>query len=454
MSDLITLKQALNLSRKEINKLWSEHINPPLAQLMGMLGFDIKFVRAQGTKLWDEEGNEYLDALGGYGALNLGHNYPAVLEALLKVKDYPNMLQASLGAVEAALAYNLAKLAPGELEVCFFCCSGTEAVEAALKLARAATGRSGFIYAENAYHGKTFGALSVGGNEKFKKSFEPLLPGCEAIPFNDIKALEAQLKTRKFAAFIVEPVQGEAGFILPALDYFKKAQELCRQSGTLLILDEIQTGLGRTGKMFAAQHYDCQPDIMTLAKTLSGGYVPAAACLARRQIWDKAYGSQAKCLLHTSTFGGATWASAAGIAALEVLVTEKLPEQAAEKGKYFLEQLQPLAAKHKMIKEVRGLGLMLGVEFYTPSLLGSLSKEYLASMVAAELLKKHRILTAYTLNNPNVLRLEPALIITKAEIDRIVQALDEVCSRHKSFLGIAMHTGKQALSGKLKGDGS
>ncbi|MBC7325332.1 MAG: aspartate aminotransferase family protein, partial [Moorella sp. (in: Bacteria)] len=231
----------------------------------------------------------------------------------------PNLIQSSLGVLAAALAHNLAKITPGDLQRSFFCNSGCEAVEGALKLARAATGRKEIIYCHNSFHGKSFGALSVTGREKYQKPFEPLLPGCAAVPFGDAEALAYELKKERAAAFIVEPIQGEGGINVPPPGYLAQARRLCSQHGTLLIIDEIQTGFGRTGAMFACEEEGAVPDILCLAKSLGGGIMPVGAYITTDEIWKKAYGSMEKALLHTSTFGGNNWAAAAALAALQVI---------------------------------------------------------------------------------------------------------------------------------------
>jgi putrescine aminotransferase len=296
--------------------------------MLGLLDFDRQFVRAEGIYVWDSKGEKYLDFLGAYGALNTGHNHPRVLEALDRVKEMPNLLQASLGTVVSALAKNLALITPGNLQRSFICNSGAEAVEGALKMARAATGRQKLIYCDGSFHGKTLGALAVTGRGKYQRAFQPLVPGCTSVPYGDLGALEYELKKEETAAFILEPVQGEGGIIIPPSGYLPEVRRLCSKYGTLLIIDEIQTGLGRTGKMFACQHDGVVPDIMCLAKSLGGGIMPAGAYITTDEIWKKAYGGMEKALLHTSTFGGNTWAAAAGIAALEIILRKTAGEGA------------------------------------------------------------------------------------------------------------------------------
>jgi putrescine aminotransferase len=451
---LVTLDNALALTRDEVRTLHKNYGNASLVTLMSMLNFDRQFVRAEGTRVWDSEGNEYLDFLGGYGSLNVGHNNPHVIRALERVKNLPNIIQANIPTIAAALLHNLAQITPGKLKRSFLCNSGAEAVEGALKLARAATGRKTFIYCRNSFHGKSFGALSVTGREKYRNSFEPLLPECVEVPFGDAGALKRALREHEAAAFIVEPIQGEGGINVPPAGYLVEAARACREAKTLFIADEIQTGLGRTGAMFACQHENVEPDIMCLAKSLGGGIMPIGAFITTDDIWHKAYGSVEKATLHTSTFGGNTWAAAAGIAALEVLLKENLPAAAAEKGAYFMAQLKELKRKYPLIRDVRGRGLLTGIEFAQPGglanmatmgLASKLSTEYLGSMVAGELLNRHRIITAYTLNNPNVIRLEPPLTVGKEELDYVLNALEDVLKRNKGFFSFAATSAKTVL---------
>jgi len=455
LEEYITIEKAMNMEDGEIKENYRNYINNNFVSMLSLLQFDKIFVRASGVSVWDREGNEYLDFLGGYGSLNLGHNPPEIIEALDKIKDFPNILQASIGIFSAALAHNLALITPGDLSKTFFCNSGAEAVEGALKLARIATGKEKIIYCENSFHGKSFGALSVTGREKYQKFFKPLLPGCESVPFGDIYALERKLSQKDVAAFIVEPIQGEGGINVPPEGYLKMARELCTKYGALLIVDEVQTGFGRTGRMFACEYEDVVPDIMCVAKSLGGSLMPIGAYIARDEIWKKAYGSMDKCLLHTSTFGGNARACAAGIAAIQVIIEKNLPKEAEEKGEYFLGRLKDLKSLNPLIKDVRGKGLLIGIEFNQPEgllnkltggALGNLSQEYLGAMIASELYHKHRIITAYTLNNPNVIRLEPPLTVTKEQIDKVIYAIEDIFTKNKGFFDVALSTAKTAIS--------
>lgn len=451
----ITCDDALKLNRNQVRENYKEYVNSNFVSMLSMLQFDKLFVKAKGVSVWDSDGNEYLDFLGGYGALNLGHNPDEIYEAIEKVKDLPNILQAAVNDFPGALAYDLALVTPGDLKRSFFCNSGAEAVEGALKLAKIASGKHKIVYCKNSFHGKSAGALSVTGREKYQKYFKPLVPDTIQVEYGDANELEDALKGKDVAAFIVEPIQGEGGVIVPHDGYLKEVRELTTKYDAYLIFDEVQTGFGRTGKMFACQHENVVPDIMCLAKSLGGGVMPIGAYIAKDEVWKKGYGTMDRCLLHTSTFGGNTLACAAGITAIKLILDKNLPEAAREKGEYFLSRLKKLKEKHKLIKDVRGKGLMIGVEFNQPEgglldklsggAVSKLSNEYLGSLVAGELQNKHHIITAYTLNNPNVIRFEPPLIVTKEQIDRVVDALDEIMTRSGSLLGMTLSSAKTVL---------
>lgn len=453
---LFKLDDVEQLTRNDIRKMYSDYVNPGLVSMMGLLDFDKYFVKAQGCYVWDSEGNKYIDFLGAYGALNLGHNPPEVLQALQKVCKKPNLLQASISTYAAVLGHNLSQIIPKGLKNCFFGNSGAEAVEGALKAARIATGKTKIISCEGSFHGKTFGALSATGRKKYQNPFEPLVPGFEKVPYDDLEALEEKLKAKDVAAFIVEPIQGEGGIIVPKQGYLKGAKELCSKYEALLIADEIQTGFGRTGKMFASD--DVSPDIMCIAKSLGGGVMPIGAFICTADVWDKAFGGMEKCLLHTSTFGGNTMACAAGIAAINTIIEKNLPEKATEMGKYMLDGLKTLKDQYKIIKDVRGKGLMIGIEFETAekSLLNRVTggvvnkfySEFTGSMVAGELLNNHHIITAYTLNNPNVIRIEPPLIISKEDIDIMLNALEDILKKNKGLFKLTLSTVKN-VTGSL-----
>ncbi|MFA5536718.1 MAG: aspartate aminotransferase family protein [Bacillota bacterium] len=453
-NNLLQIDDVLKLERRQVRDYHKTYINPGLVNMMGILNFDKQFVRAEGVEVWDRDGNVYLDFLGGYGALNLGHNPKSVIEAVEKVKSLPNILQAALGTVVSGLAHNLARILPQGLERSFFCNSGAEAVEGALKLARIASGKTKTLYCEGSFHGKTFGALSVTGRQKYQTPFQPLMADCEAIPFGDLEALENKVYKKDVACFILEPIQGEGGIIVPPEGYLRGVREICNKYGVLMIVDEIQTGFGRTGKMFACEHENVVPDIICLAKSLGGSIMPIGAYSTKAEIWDKAYGGMEKALLHTSTFGGNTWAAAAAIEGINQIIELDLAAAAQEKGAYLLQGLKDLQEKYGMIQDVRGKGLMVGIEFSKPTGLmdkltggavNRLSEEYLGSLVAGELQNKYGIITAFTLNNPNVIRLEPPLIVTKEQIDQVIKAFDDIFHANKGFMGMVLSGGKTVL---------
>ncbi|CAM5278653.1 hypothetical protein GCM10010329_78510 [Streptomyces spiroverticillatus] len=463
----------------DTRRRFREHINPPMAKLFAAHGMDRVFTRAQGCVLTTADGTEYLDLVAGYGALGLGHNHPDVVARLRDFLDLgaPTFAQyISLPVQTAELAERLSAISPGGLERVFFSNSGTEAVEAALKVARAATGRTRLVHADNSYHGKTLGALSVTGRDTHRTPFGPLVPDVVAVPYGDTAALAAALDGA--AAFIVEPVQGEGGVVLPPPGYLREAQRLCARAGAVFVLDEIQTGLGRTGAMFAADHDGLRPDVLCLAKSLSGGLVPVAATLVRAELWDAAYGSSDRALLHSSTFGGGNFAATAALATLDVLQAEKLPERARDTGAHLRTSLRAVCEPYAFIRDVRGIGLMNAIEFdgdfsgasaaMTDELLTRLPGDLhtlvdwlpddlrtafrsaataletslgdlLCLRFAARLARDHRILTFLTANHNRVLRIQPPLSLTTGQADRFVAAVGEVCHEfalHADAVGI------------------
>ena len=428
LKSYFTTLNAERLSSNENTRLHRKYLNPVSAWVSRFIGADRRFIKANGIYLTDVKGNTYMDFLSGFGSLNLGHEPQPVLEALKCVERQPNYLQVSLNPYAAKLAEFLAVVTPGRLSRVFFCNSGAESVEAAIKLARCATGKKILVSTENAYHGKTFGALSVSGKNKFKEPFMPLLPGIKIIPYDNIDALRKVLKEGGVAAFIVEPIQGEAGVIVPRNGYLKKAQQLCRELGALFIVDEVQTGMGRTGKLFCCEYENVEPDILCLSKSLGGGVMPIGAAITTDKIWKKAYGSLETCLLHTSTFGGNSRACACGIAALNATISDNIADNALKQGSYLISQLQDIKKKYSVIKEVRGKGLMIGVHFSRIKGKGPLIEGAITLWVVRQLLRKHKIIAAFTLNNYDVLRIMPPLTVTRPQIDKFIRALSDTLS--------------------------
>jgi putrescine aminotransferase len=406
----------------EVYDDYRRFVNPPLARVMRLSGSPVEW-RAQGSIIWDIQGKAYLDFAGGYGVFTLGHRHPKVVEAVRQQLDFMALSGKTMfNALQGRLARRLAEITPGNLEISFFTNSGTEAIEAAIKLARAATKRSRIIATTNAYHGKTIGALSVSGRAVFQEPFGELMPGVEHIPFGDIAALETVIADS--AAFILEPIQAEGGVILPPAGYVRAAAELCKKAGALFIADEVQTGLGRCGVMFACDFDGVVPDIMTLAKGLSGGIMPIGACIATSEAWNAAYKHAP--LLHTSTFGGNELACAAALAALEVLFEEELVAAAATRGQQLLEGAQRLAKAHPdIIAAVRGAGLLVGVELRHEGYGGSLISDLL----------KLGITAAWTLNQQRVIRLEPPLVVTEVQVAQALWGLGEALEQTWQRLG-------------------
>lgn len=395
---------------EETIEKYEKYINPAVARLFRFMGLSAIEQQADGVVITDNDGKEYIDCLGGYGVFSLGHRHPRVVEAVkAQIDCMPMSSKVLFNKPMADLAEIMAKITPGDLQYSFFGNSGTEAVEGALKLARAHTGRNKIISTVNSFHGKTLGALSATGRDLFRDPFQPLLSGFTHAPFGDAAAI-AEIIDRDTAAVIVEPIQGEGGIIVPPDEYLPYLRQLCDRHGALLICDEVQTGLGRTGKMFACDHYGITPDIITTAKALGGGVMPIGAFTARPQIFAEYITSP---FLHTSTFGGNPLACAAAIETIKVIHEENLVEKAAVKGQYFMERLTAVADQFPgVIREVRGKGLMIGVE---------LTKEGIGGLLMSELINKG-VLVAYTLNNPKVIRIEPPLIISEEAIDQVMVA--------------------------------
>jgi len=393
---------------------YSEFVNPALANVMRFAGFgDVEYA-AEGTYVTDYSGNRYIDCLGGYGVFSLGHRHPAVMSAVEdQLHRMPLSSKIFFNKPLADLSQLLAEITPGQLKYSFICNSGAEAIEGAIKAARICTKRSEFICTIGGFHGKTLGALSATGREIYRAPFEPLLPGFRHVAFGDLGAV-AETISERTAAVIVEPIQGEGGIRIPPDDYLPGIRNLCTNCGALLIVDEVQTGLGRTGKMFAVEHWGVEPDIMTLGKALGGGVMPIGAFVATSQVWEALFAQNP--LMHTSTFGGNPLACAAAIAGINVTIDNDLPKLAVERGRYFMEKLHLLKGKYpQVVLDVRGKGLMIGVEF---------SHEDVGELVIGGLVRRG-VIAAYTLNNPKVIRLEPPLIIGEEDIDCVVTAFDE-----------------------------
>ena len=430
----------------EISERYGRHVNHRFARVLDLIGFNKVFTRGSGAYLWDQDGRKYLDFLSGYSVYNLGRNHPKVKQALIDWldRDGASLVQMESAPLAALLGQELARLAPGDLDTCFFTSSGSESTEVGLKMARKATGHSRILYADKSFHGLTFGALSVTDGESWREGFGPLLPGATRIPFDDLAALDDELRKGDVAAFITEPIQGEAGVRVPSPQYLPDAAALCHRHGALLILDEIQTGIGRTGRWFASEHWGVEPDIMLLSKGLSGGYVPIGAMVTRRKIFDKVFTDLRHSVVHTTTFGGNSMAMVAGLASLRVIEDEHLVENAERQGAVLRERLEELACRFEMVKEVRGRGLMIGVEYGEPQslklragwkLVHRADEGLFGQMLAIPLMRDHGILTQVAGHNLDVHKLAPPLTIGEEEVGYFLESYEKVLDSLHHFPG-------------------
>jgi ornithine--oxo-acid transaminase len=409
-------------------------LNPQLPRMLHAIGFDKVYERAEGASLYDGDGQRYADFLAGFGVFGVGHNHPVIRKALRDVLDgeLADLVQFDCALLPGLLAERLLAKAPG-LDRVYFSNSGTEAVEAALKFARYATGRPRVVYCGHGYHGLTVGSLSVNGSAEFRRGFDPLLPDA-SIPLGGLEALEAELRKGGVAALIVEPIQGKGVHIAPP-GFLAAARKLLHDHGALLICDEVQTGLGRTGRFFAYQHDDVEPDIVTVAKALSGGFVPVGATLAKGWIFDKVYSSMDRVLVHDSTFGSNAAAMAAGLASLAVIEEERLVSNAERTGTALRSALQDMVGEYELLAEVRGRGLMIGLEFSKPrslklrtgwTMLQAARVGLFAQMVVVALFQRHRILTQVAGDYMEVIKLLPPLTIDDADVTLFCDAFAEV----------------------------
>jgi ornithine--oxo-acid transaminase len=411
--------------------LHSRTINPQFVRLLRTIGFDRSWARGEGAYLYDAEGNRYLDMLGGFGMYNVGRSNPRVAAALSEglQMQLPGRVALGVTPLPALLARELLERAPKGLGRVLFTSSGAESVEAAIKLARAASGRSRVVSVERGFHGLTLGALSANGDDVFTRRFQPLLPGFARVPFNDLDALERELRREDVALFITEPIVGH-GVTLPEPGYLEGAQALCRRYGTLFCVDEVATGLGRTGRLFACEHWGLEPDLLTLAKALSGGYVPVGACLLRAQVFDAVFDSLEHALSHGSTFAPNDLAMIAGLATLVEIEEQGLVERAARMGALLLERTRPLVDRYDVVKEVRGLGLLWAIEFGDPGrslawrAVERLQPGLFSQLVVVPLFSDHRVLIQVAGHAMNVVRAMPPLVLDEEDVDWFAYALD------------------------------
>ena len=439
-------------------ELHARYLNPQLPRMLHTIGFDKVYERAEGAYLWDRDGNRYVDFLAGFGVFAAGRNHPVIRQALHDVLDaeLADMVQFDTPLLPGLLAEQLLAKADG-LDRVYFCNSGTEAVEASLKFARYATGRSRIIYCDHAFHGLTTGSLSVNGSAEFRRGFNPLLPD-PSIALGDLDALERELRKGDVAALIVEPIQGKGVHVAPP-GFLAAASKLLHDHGALLICDEVQTGVGRTGKFFAYQHDVVEPDIVTVAKALSGGFVPVGATLAKNWIFEKVYSSMDRVLVHDSTFGSNALAMAAGLASLAVIEDEQLVTNAEQTGKLLRDVLQGMVEEYEMLVEVRGQGLIIGLEFGKPrslklrtgwNMLQKARRGLFAQMVVVALFQKHRVLTQVSGDFMEVIKLIPPLNISEQEVYLFRDAFADVMQEAHKGSGLMWDFGrtlvKQAVS--------
>jgi acetylornithine/succinyldiaminopimelate/putrescine aminotransferase len=445
----------------EAMALNQRYLNRQLGKVVQTLGFDREWVRGQGSHLIDREGNEYLDLISGHGVFAVGRGHPHVKRQLHGVidADTASLTQIGVSTFPGALAEELVRRAPAPIDAAIFTNSGAESIEAALKLARAATGRPRILYCDRGFHGLTLGALSINGNDEFRERFGPLLPGCDPVRFGDTAALATELRRGDVAAFVVEPVQGK-GVHLPPERYLQTAQDLCRETGSLFVLDEVQTGIGRTGRFFTAEHWDLQPDLITLSKALSGGYVPIGAVLASRAVFDATFDSMERSVIHSSTFANGDLAAAAALATLAVIDAGDLVSEAERLGNLLLALTEPLVERFEIVREVRGLGMIWGIELGPPP--GFAAKRVweaierrqpglFAQMVVVPLFHEHRILTQVAGHHVNVIKALPPLTVSEQDLRHFATALASVLEdaeqrMFRNYASLGFSLGRRSLT--------
>ena len=429
-------------------ELQTDHVNPANARTLKTIGFDRCYVRAEGPYLWDVKGIKYLDMLSGYGVFGLGRNHPDVRQVLTEFLelDYPSLIKMEAPLLSGLLAQELKKRMPNQLNMVFFTNSGAEGVETALKYAKCATGKPAILHCQKSFHGLSYGALSVNGDESFREGFAPFMPDCRLIPFNDLETLERELQRGDVAGFIVEPVQGK-GVNIPSPGYLREAAKLCRKHGALFIDDEVQSGMGRTGKFLAVEHDgDVDPDIVVLAKTLSGGFVPVGAVLCKKWIHEKVFSSMNRSVVHSSTFSQGSFAMAAGLAALDVLDRYKLVQNAERMGNLIGESLRAMIPKYEFLKDVRWRGLMMGIEFGPPKSLGlktawalmhKMDKSLFPQAAIIPLMNEHHIITQVAGHHIDVVKMLPPLVIKDEDAQWFLSAFEKVLAQMHKFPGPA-----------------
>ncbi len=440
--------------------LHEQHLNNQMVRVLRTIGYDRNYKKAMGQYLFDEDDNKYLDLLSGFGVFAVGRNHPTIISALQETLtlELPNLVQMDVSLLSGLLAEKILATTPENTNKMFFSNSGTEAVEAAIKFARYTTKRERIVHCEHSFHGLTLGSLSLNGEEIFKEGFGPLLPNCNAIPFNDLDALEKALSTKDVAAFIVEPIQGK-GVNVPDDNYLPEVERLCKKYGTLFVADEIQTGLGRTGKFWAIDHWGVKPDMILMAKALSGGFIPVGAVAMTQKIMDTVFNRMDRAVVHGSTFSKNNMAMAAGLATLQVMEDEKLVENSAKVGEDIINSINAMKGQYEFLKEARGKGLMVAVEFQSPkslklkaawAMLEAANKGLFCQMVTIPLFKEHRVLTQVAGHGMNVVKLLPPLNLTHDDRDWIVDAFDKAIGDTHQIPGSIWDLGKNLASHAIK----
>ena len=455
-----SLTQLIEARQADQYDLHTRYISPHMARVQQIIGFDKIYTRGQGAYLWDEDGTRYLDLLSGYSVFNLGRSHPAIKQALIEFLslDRPTLVKMDCPLLAGLLAEQLVKQMTPGLEAIFFANSGADAVDTAVKFARCATGRPRVLYLDHSFHGLTLGTLSINGGEAFRKGFAPLIPATTAAQMNDLAALERELRKGDVAAFIVEPIQGK-GVYIPDESYLPEAQRLCRKHGALFICDEVQVGLGRAGRFLCCEHWNLEPDMVTIAKSLGGGYLPVSAVIMRRGINNKVFGTLKRAQVHSTTFGQNDMGMAAGLATLAVMEQEKIVERSAAVGAELLARLSALKERHEIIADVRGRGLIVGIEFRPPKALAlraawtaieAAENGLFTQLVVMSLMRDHHILTQVGGPGVNIIKLLPPLIIGDEEVEAIVSAFDAVLEETRNLRGKVWATSaeliKQAVS--------
>lgn len=439
---------------------YQQYVNPQWVALLNLLDMNVEYERCLGCELFTTDGRRILDFLSGYCVHNAGHNHTYIIEALKQELDRcgPAMLQSHVPAIAGELAERLCRSAGGALEKVYFGSSGSEGVEAAIKFARATTGRAAIVYAQNSFHGLTAGALSLMNDAFWREGFGPLLQHTTGVPFGDLAALESALAGEKCAAFIVEPVQAEAGIRVPSRAYLQAAQELCRARGTLFILDEVQTGMYRTGSFLAAHQFDLQPDIVVLAKALSGGLMPVSAVLMTDKVYRSVYSSLKRAIVHTSTFSENSLSMRTGLATLDVLEREQLGPRVMKLGEQFRVKLREALEPFEIVKEVRGMGMLSGIEFQPPQRLAlralyeafhRIHPAMFGQIIVMRMFREKNILTQICGNNFMVLKAAPPLVVSESQLDEFVAAIRgivELADTSAAFWTEALNLARRAVN--------